>query len=413
MSGAATDVGDLGVWTLLALYVPVLVVAWGVTLIATPIIRLIAINTGVVDRPDDVRKLHRRPIAYLGGVAVFLGVLAGIATSYTLDVPIAFRPVPIAVVLGMIAIVATGFGDDVWGWDPRLKVMGQLIAAAGLSMYGIGTQTAAAFLGYFVGTSQMGFEIPILGGIPVDITEWIGVAIVAVMVLGGCNAANLIDGLDGLLSGTTAIIGGGLLVISLLLALHLTQTDLEYLQATLPESVTEVEGLTLAGARIALCLALIGACVGFLAFNFNPALIFLGDAGSLLLGYLCVVIILTLGELGQTHFLLAGLIVFGLPIVDTVLAIFRRKMQGLSASSPDANHLHHTLLRHLGTVKQAVLGMWAIELVFAMIGVALVALSTAGSIRVLVTYMVFIGVFGGVAVIGSMMGLRAAKERDE
>jgi UDP-GlcNAc:undecaprenyl-phosphate GlcNAc-1-phosphate transferase len=411
VSGAATPVGDLGVWTLVALYVPVLIVSWAVTLIATPIVRLIAIRTGVVDRPDEARKLHRRPVAYLGGVAVFIGVLAGIATSYLLDVPIAFRPVPITVVLGMIAVVATGFGDDVWGWDPRLKIMGQLIAAAGLSMYGIGTQTAAAFLGYFLGTSQLGFEIPLFGGIPIDITEWIGVAIVAVMVLGGCNASNLIDGLDGLLSGTTAIIGGGLLVISLMLALHLTSADLTHLGETLPPEVANVEGLTLAGARIALCLALIGACVGFLAFNFNPALIFLGDAGSLLLGYLCVVIILTLGELGQTHFVLAGLIVFGLPIADTVLAIFRRKIQGLSASSPDANHLHHILLRHLGTVKQAVLGMWGIEVIFAMIGVALVALSTAGSIRVLATYVVFIGVFGAIAVIGSLMGLRAGREK--
>ena len=153
-------------------------------------------------------------------------------------------------------------------------------------------------------------------------------AIVAALVLGGCNAANLIDGLDGLLSGTTAIIGGGLLIISLLLALHLTGSDLAKLESTLPTAVVESEGLTLAGARIALCMALIGASIGFLAFNFNPAMIFLGDAGSLLIGYFCVTIILTLGELGQTHFVVAGLIVFGLPIVDTVLAITRRKSAG-------------------------------------------------------------------------------------
>jgi UDP-GlcNAc:undecaprenyl-phosphate GlcNAc-1-phosphate transferase len=412
MSSVTTAVDDLTVWSLLATYLPVLVVAWVVTLVSTPVIRMIAIETGVVDRPDEARKLHRKPIAYLGGVAVFIGLLAGIATSYALDVPLPFRPVPISIVLGMFAIVATGFGDDVWGWDPRLKIMGQLVAAAGLSLFGIGTQTAGAFLGYFVGTSEVMFEIPVFGGIPINVTEWIGVGIVAALVLGGCNAANLIDGLDGLLSGTTAIIGCGLLVISLLLALHLTAADLTRLESSLPAAVVESEGLTLAGARIALCMALIGASVGFLAFNFNPAMIFLGDAGSLLIGYFCVTIILTLGELGQTHFVVAGLIVFGLPIVDTILAITRRKVQGLRASARDANHLHHILLRHLGTVKQAVLGMWAIEMVLAMIGVAVVAMSVAGQARVMVTYLVFIGLFGLVALAGGLMGfLEVRKNR--
>ena len=411
MSSVTTTVGDLSVSGLLSTYLPVLVVAWAATLISTPIIRAIAIQVGVVDRPDEARKLHRKPIAYLGGVAVFIGLIAGIATSYALDVPLAFRPIPISIVLGMFAIVATGFGDDVWGWDPRLKIMGQLVAAAGLSLFGIGTQTASAFLAYFVGTGEIVFEIPMFGGIPINVTEWIGVGIVAALVLGGCNAANLIDGLDGLLSGTTAIIGGGLLIISLLLALHLTGSDLAKLESSLPTSVVESEGLTLAGARIALCMALIGATVGFLAFNFNPAMIFLGDAGSLLIGYFCVTIILTLGELGQTHFVVAGLIVFGLPIADTVLAITRRKVQGLSASTADANHLHHILLRQLGTVKQAVLGMWAIEMVLAMIGVAVVAMSVAGQTRVLVTYLVFIAIFGAVAFAGVFMGLRERRRK--
>ena len=71
----------------------------------------------------------------------------------------------------MFAIVATGFGDDVWGWDPRLKIMGQLVAAAGLSLFGIGTQTASAFLAYFVGTGEIMFEVPVFGGIPINVTE--------------------------------------------------------------------------------------------------------------------------------------------------------------------------------------------------------------------------------------------------
>lgn len=406
---AAASIGDLTIRGLVSMFLPVLVVAWAVTLLATPLIRALAIETGVVDHPDEARKTHSKPVAYLGGVAVFCGLLAGIAVSYMVDVPASFRPIPIAIVIGMIAITATGVGDDVWGWDPRFKVMGQLVAAAGLSLFGIGTQTAAAFLAYFFGTSDLNFEII---GMTINVTEWVGVGIVAVLVLGGCNSSNLIDGLDGLLSGTASIIGGGLLLISLLMALHLTTSDLEWLEESLPASVVAMEGVSFAGARIALCMALIGATLGFLAHNFNPATIFLGDAGSLLIGYFCVTIILMLGELGQTHFVLAGLIVFGLPIADTILAITRRKIQGLKASDPDANHLHHILKRQFGTVKQAVLGMWAIETIFMAIGVSLVAISVTGEARVMVTYIVFILVFGLVAIAGGMMG-RHAKKRSK
>jgi UDP-GlcNAc:undecaprenyl-phosphate GlcNAc-1-phosphate transferase len=404
---AALSIGDLTIRGLMSMFLPVLVVAWAVTLLSTPLIRALALEIGVVDHPNETRKIHHKPIAYLGGVALFFGLIAGIAVSYAIDMPSVFRPIPIAVVLGMIAITATGVGDDVWGLDPRFKIMGQLVAAAGLSLFGIGTQTAAAFLAYFFGTSDLSFEVV---GIAINVTEWVGVGIVAVLVLGGCNASNLIDGLDGLLSGTTSIIGVGLLLISLLMALHLTNADLEWLEQSLPTSVVAIDGVSLAGARIALCMALIGATLGFLAHNFNPATIFLGDAGSLLIGYFCVTIILMLGELGQTHFVLAGLIVFGLPIVDTILAITRRKVQGLNASDPDANHLHHILKRQLGTVKLAVLGMWAIETIFMAIGVAIVAISIGGEVRIMVVYLLFILIFGTVAIAGAMMGRRAARK---
>ena len=408
-----TPVGDWSLWGLMASYLPVLVAAWAATLVATPVIRSIAIATNVVDRPDDARKLHSRPIAYLGGIAVFVGLIVGIAVSYTIDAPISFRPVPISVVVAMMAVTASGFIDDVWGLDPWFKTVGLLVAAGLMSLYGgIGTQTAAAFLAYFTGHGQIGFDVSIAGAVwYVNITEWVGVGLVAVFVLGGCNASNLIDGLDGLLSGTTMIIAGGLLMISLLMTLHLTTSSLGQIESTLSQHILESEGITLAGARTSLCMAVIGATLAFLVYNFNPAQIFLGDTGSLLLGYTCVTIVLMLGEMGQTHFVLAGLIVFGLPIVDTVLAIFRRKVQGLPASSPDANHLHHILKRSLGTVKLAVIGMWSIEAVLASIGVALAALSLTHELRVMGIYLVFIAIFGGVAVAGIVMGRRAMKAR--
>ena len=169
-------------------------------------------------------------------------------------------------------------------------------------------------------------------------------------VLGACNASNLIDGLDGLLSGTTAICGLGLLVV----ALGLAAVD------TGPRDAQ----------RIILCMAMVGACLGFLPHNFNPATIFLGDAGSLQLGFLTIVIVLTLGNEGQTQLVLAGLIIYAIPIIDTTLAIVRRKLAGKKMSEADSDHLHHMLKRALG-VKGAVLSLYAIGGLFALLGVML------------------------------------------
>src|SRR5690606_3433447 len=124
------------------------------------------------------------------------------------------------------------------------------------------------------------------------------------------------------------------------------------------------------GPRIILCLALLGACLGFLPHNFNPATIFLGDCGSLLLGFTTIVIILTLGDRGQTHLVVAGLIIFAIPIIDTVLAIVRRTMAGQSLSEALHQHLHHILRRALG-VKGAVFALYGIGARFTGLGIAL------------------------------------------
>src|SRR5690606_10909599 len=116
--------------------------------------------------------------------------------------------------------------------------------------------------------------------IPVDIIYWAGAAIIALFVLGACNASNLIDGLDGLVTGTTAITTAGLLIVAL--------------------SLAAIDDGPRDGQRIVLCMALLGACLGFLPHNFNPATIFLGDCGSLLLGFATIVVVLTLGDTGKT-----------------------------------------------------------------------------------------------------------------
>jgi UDP-GlcNAc:undecaprenyl-phosphate GlcNAc-1-phosphate transferase len=221
---------------------------------------------------------------------------------------------------------------------------------------------------------------------------WIGTALVALFVIGGCNAANLIDGLDGLLSGTTAIMALGLLSISLLMAMT--------------EQVEDPER-SLVGMRVVLSLALLGATLGFLPYNFNPAMIFLGDCGSLLLGYLCVVIIMSFGEQGQTELVIAGLAVFGLPILDTILAIIRRKLAGLPFHSADSNHIHHLLKRSLGTVKLAVFALYGIALCFAGLGVAMAATRLLTQTRVLAVVSIAFAFFAFISAIAIKVARQA------
>jgi UDP-GlcNAc:undecaprenyl-phosphate GlcNAc-1-phosphate transferase len=201
-------------------------------------------------------------------------------------------------------------------------------------------------------TQTDGFEtihLTIIPGVPpMDLVYWAGTAVIALFVIGACNASNLIDGLDGLLSGVTGIATAGLLIVALSLAI-------------MGDGPRDSQ-------RIVLCMAVLGACMGFLPHNFNPATIFLGDCGSLLLGFCTIVIILTLGDTGKTHLVLAGLVIYSVPMMDTALAIVRRKMAGKKISDPDSDHLHHMLKRSLG-VKGAALMLYALAGAFATLGV--------------------------------------------
>lgn len=358
-------------------YIGVFIVAFLIAMFATPLVRRMAIAYNVIDRPDQQRKLHSMPIAYLGGIAVYLGIMAGLIYSYaahTIGSLLDFHPtthlvdgifphiVPPWVALGMTVIVLVGLIDDVTGISPRVKLGGQLFAAAALAIGDIGIKVAAGVLTPTLGKLlhnpslsydiALPFTVPVLGmdHLTIDIIYWTGTAVIAVFVLGACNAANFIDGLDGLLSGTTAIATLGFLII----ALGLAVTD---------------DG-PLDGPRIIICLAVLGACLGFLPHNFNPATIFLGDAGSLLLGYCAAVMILSLGDTGKTSLVAAGLIIYAIPIIDTMLAIVRRKLAGKKMSDPDADHLHHMLKRWVG-VKGAVLILYGIGITFASMGIIL------------------------------------------
>jgi len=370
---------------------PVPVMALLAALILTPVMRKLALANGIIDLPDARRKAHAKPVAYLGGLAIFLGWLAGIATFiallYQSDSTSALGSLlgdnlssVIFIALGATAIVLTGLFDDVYGMRARVKIGGQLFAAAAIAQ----TRAVDDLIHRCMEMLQINAPDPIM--------QVLGTLMIAVAVVGCCNAMNLIDGLDGLASGITTIAMSGMLLICMFVLARFHDN---------PDIASKL------GIPMLLSLATIGAVIGFLPFNFNPASIFMGDTGSLLLGYLCVTTILFMGRMdndaGLAPLVFTGAVIcFALPLTDTALAIVRRKLQGMPIFAPDSMHIHHMFRRCGLSVKQTVFAMYGIGLVFATIGVLLVALTLHWGI----TLLAFIGTVLAILIIGCMVSAR-------
>jgi len=375
----------------------VFAVSFGLTLVLTPVMRKLAVKNGIVDWPDLKRKSHIEPVAYLGGVALFLGWLGGVVFSlfriypFTPEGPInvAF---PIPIIFGATIITLTGLADDVFGMSPRVKVGGQLITAAALTWKSELGKRLATDVFLFAGLDG-------LAGNP-HVVYIVGALVMTFMVVGGCNSLNLLDGLDGLASGVAGIAALGFLFVAAYVVVF-------------PEGVPSHNAVMFSPVRIAMCLAIFGAILGFLPYNFNPANIFMGDAGSLLLGYLCVSTILMFAEVPNVgpKLVMAALIIFSLPIADTTLALVRRKMRGAPIFSPDNQHLHHILHRAAkriglgpqGSVKVAVFAMYALAAMFAIMGCTLVMLYRWRYVLV-----AFFVIFGFILVVAYKAGHRYA-----
>ncbi|HET6248947.1 MAG TPA: hypothetical protein VFE47_14720, partial [Tepidisphaeraceae bacterium] len=215
-------------------YVCVFYAAFLLSFVATPAMRIVALHFGIIDRPDQLRKLHGKPIAYLGGVAVFVGWLFGLFISqflalhrlevgWPVDVNNVAHPIiPLSIVMGALIIVILGLCDDTWGLPPGIKIGGQVFAALFLLYDGIGVDSAGQILGPII----LRIVPFIHGGAPFEsgpVLNWfIYVAsciLVIAVVVGCCNASNLMDGLDGLCSGVTAIIALGFLIVATHLAM--------------------------------------------------------------------------------------------------------------------------------------------------------------------------------------------------
>ena len=309
-----------------------------VTFVATPIVGRIAKRVGWVVEPDD-RRVHTVATPDVGGIAMFIGFIVAFAASRLMDV---FDPLyadfsePRGVLFAATTIFLVGFIDDIHEISAPAKVMGTIVAGAILVYYGVQL--------YF-------FRFPFLGVI--FLSDW-ALLVTVLWLLGMTNAINLIDGLDGLAAGIVAIGAGAFFLYSQ----HLVG---------IPGMIAQPN----IGSLVAILA--VGICVGFLPHNFNPARIFMGDGGALLLGLLMAVSTSVVGGradpnnnqayVGQTYFFLAPLlipiIILGVPILDTLFAIIRRAVRRQGVASADKGHLHHRLMEMGHGQRRSVLILWA------------------------------------------------------
>ena len=349
-------------------YLLVLCVAAGVTWLLTPVARWAALRIGAVAQVRD-RDVHDIPTPRMGGVAMYGGVCAAFLVAHRLPAlssVFKYSDVQAVVIAGGV-IVLLGFVDDRFELDALTKLAGQVVAIGIMILLGLQLLTVTL---PGVGAVSLGTE-----GVPLTI----------VLALLTINAVNFIDGLDGLLAGVGAIAALALFAFSYSLSSGLI----------LDVGQERISAPTLIAAVLA------GACLGFLPHNFNPARIFMGDSGSMLVGLMLSASATSItGQFNYTTIdpraafpvllpLLLPLVVLLVPLVDLLLAVVRRTRAGRSPFAPDKMHLHHRLLEigHSHTRAVLILYFWTALLAFT--GVASVL---AGP------FMVF-GVAGSLAVV--------------
>ncbi len=322
---------------------------------ATPVIKTFARKIGAMDVPRDDRRMHDHPIPRLGGLAIFLGFLLSVLLFAQITKQVR------GILLGSVVIVIIGVMDDTFTLKPWMKLLGQIAAAVIAIMHGIEINVLTNPIQLF----SEGYLV----------LNWLSLPITLIWIVAITNAVNLIDGLDGLSVGVSAIASVTMLVISLL--------------------VSE--------SNVAIILAaLVGACVGFIPYNINPAKIFAGDTGALLLGY----ILSTMSIIGlfKTYAIISfavPFIVLGLPIFDTAWAFFRRIAKGQKPWMPDRQHLHHRLMNLGLSQKQAVAILYCVSIV---LGLSAVVLATSGAVKALIFALCFIvAAAGGVLIMRSSL----------
>ena len=302
----------------------------------TPPVKNFAHKVGAIDVPKDARRMHKKPIPRLGGLAIYGGFLCSILIFGQLDETM------LCVLLGAAIIVALGIFDDVLALGAKLKFVVQIVAAA---------------IPVCIGDLQIGLftNLNPLSDTPFVHLGILAVPVTIIWIVGITNAVNLIDGLDGLAVGVSSIAAITMLAVALL-------------TGNMPIAITMA--------------ALAGACIGFMPYNLNPAKIFMGDTGSTFLGYmLATVSIMGLFKFYAVISFAVPFLILGLPIFDTANAIIRRVAAGRSPMSPDRDHVHHKLIDMGFNQKQAVAILYAIS---ATLGLTAVVLTSSGEVKAIV-----------------------------
>ncbi|HEU5140653.1 MAG TPA: MraY family glycosyltransferase [Bacillales bacterium] len=316
------------------------IAAVAVTFIITPIVIDIAYQLGIVDRPES-RRVHKKIMPRAGGLSIIFGFsVAFIIAAQFVD--LSFGILAAGFIVGL-----TGFLDDKFQLGPLSKIAGQL---AGVTIL-VASGTHIDFL--TVPFTDTFIAIPL----------WISIPITFIWVIGVTNAVNLIDGLDGLASGVSMIASITILIMAVIMGNIVV---------------------------IFLATALIGSILGFLYFNFHPAKIFMGDTGSLFLGFILAVISLMGFKQVTTVSLFIPFIVLGVPLTDTFMAIIRRILNNQRITDADKSHLHHKLLDHGYSHTQTVFIIYGIAMLFGTTAVIFSQSNLFGATVISILLFVFI-----------------------
>ena len=319
-----------------------------VAYVMTPPVKRFAEKVGAIDVPKDNRRVHDHPIPRMGGLAIFIGFML----SLIFFVPMSTKVTGLLV--GSVIIAVMGGVDDIVSLNPWVKLAGQIVAAlvairCGLVFDVISNPNIFAEETYI----EIG---------------WLSIPLTMLWIVGCTNAVNLIDGLDGLAVGVSAISSLTMLIVSLFVS----------------EPVVSI-----------ILAALTGACLGFMPYNLNPAKIFMGDVGSQLLGFvLSTASILGLFKLHAIITFFVPLLALALPLADTIFAFFRRILHGQSPFKADKGHFHHRLLAMGLNQKQVVAVLYGISAVLGLLAVLMAGDSMAVKIICLVAaFIISLGIW--------------------
>ena len=274
--------------------------------VTTPLSIRIANRFGIIDKPKDERRVHKKPIPRFGGMGIFIGSMAGLIIPAGMNQKIAVA------MLGGLMMYALGVVDDIFDIKPVVKFGGQLLIAS--IVYALGVRIT--FISNFLELPGADSHANLLLG------TGVGYVITVIWIVGITNAVNLMDGLDGLAAGSTAI-----------MALSLAY-------------VAYIHGMRIGSMPVCIALvAVAGGCIGFLPYNFSPAKTFMGDGGALYLGYM-IAVLSVISPLKQATFVgaIIPMLTLAVPIFDTLFAMLRRTLRHESIMAADKGHLHHHLM---------------------------------------------------------------------